>query len=422
MKRMGNYALVASALLLTTAAIDAGCSKSPKYDTNLLKNSSFENVGSDGIPKGWKLALFRGSPDEPSVRYGIDTLAVDGKRSWFFQGDPGTRRWYFLQQEVKVSGAANVRLRGWVQGEDVHAEPEQLTICCFLLTFYDKDHHRFQVERAADRSTPTRRQTYPWEEQAYAFPVPEGTHYIAVSCLLSMNGTAWFDNVSLEIPRPTPWQTATTKNYVFHWLPGHPMPPGAREAQQQRFDAVANQLGVTSDVVIKYYFYPDSLTIAKMTGTKGKTYVDWEDYEFHSIQPGDDHEVVHFITDPVGRPPRSIAEGTVVWIQNRWGAKSLDDQLNVVVKANKITPFTQLFDTNLFQRSDLAASIPTAAAFVKWVVERWGRDTLMELYRSINGMDSYSPIASGFEAVTHMPMAQAQDEFRLWMFSHYGKK
>jgi hypothetical protein len=245
---------------------------------------------------------------------------------------------------------------------------------------------------------------------------------VAVSCLLAMNGQAWFDNVSLEIPKPTPWETATTKNYVFHWLPGHPLPPGAVEEQQHRFDTDADILGVKSDVVINYYFYPDSLTIRKMNGIKGDMYVSWDDFEFHTVRPGDDHELIHFITDSIGRPPRSIAEGTVLWIQNHYNQYTLDEVLTMIVKENKVTPFTDLFEYNNFQRTDPAISMPTAAAFVGWFVQTYGKNNLMELYRAVNGMNSYATVSKGFESVTKVPMDQAEQQFHLWLVQHYGAK
>jgi hypothetical protein len=423
MNLMRNRVRVAAVLMLTVVAVYSGCSSKPKYDTNLLKNPSFEKIGRDGIPADWKLELFRGDPNEPVVHYGVDTLAQDGKHSFYFQADPGTRRFYFLQQEVKVVGAEHARVRGWIQGDDVRMLPEQYAMCNLLLTFYDKDHHRFQVERQADRRTPLRPGTYPWEEQNYTFPVPEGTYYIAVSCLLGMNGQAWFDNVSLEIPKPVAWESATTKNYVFHWLPGHPLPKGAMEQQQQRFDGAAEILGVNSDVVIKYYFYPDSLTIRKMNGLKrGDQYVNWEDYEIHTVRSVDDHEVIHFITDGIGHPPRSIAEGTVIWMQNHWGDYTLDQALTALVSANRITPFTNLFEWNSFVRVDPNESYPTSAAFVKWFVETYGKDNLMELYRAVNGFNTYTTVAKGFESVTKVPMDKAERDFRLWMLQRYGKR
>lgn len=413
-----SFRSAASALVVLAATL-AACDKSIKYDTNLLKNSSFEDVGGDGIPKGWKLVLFRGSPEEPGVRYGIDTLAVDGKKSFMFQADPGTRRFYSLQQEIKVVGATQVRIKGWILADGVRLRPNQNAMCNFLVTFYDKDHNRFQVERQADRRTPPRGGTHPWEEQVYTFDVPDGTHYIAFAAILGMNGQAWFDHVSLDIPKPVPWETQTTKNYVFHWLPGHPMPPHAPEDQQARFDDFTQKLGLKSDIVINYYFYPDTLAIQRMIGIKGVMYTNWDDYEFHTVFPGDDHEVVHFITDSIGRPPRAIAEGTVFWLQDRWGSIPLDDEIRALVKANGVTPFTDLFEFNTLNRVDPQAATITASAFVKFLVYRWGKEGLIEFYRAANGMNAYLPIANAFEASFRMPMTQAEQEFRQWLDKNY---
>lgn len=411
------------AILTVLAAIVAlapACDKAPKYDSNLLKNGSFEDIGRDGLPKDWKLVLFKGSPDDPEVSWGVDTLAVDGKKSFYFSADPGTRRFYFLQQEIKVSGADHIRIKGWMLGDGVRMKAEQSAMCNFLLTYYNKDHQRFQLERPADRRTPQRTGTYPWEEQVYTFDVPTGTEYIAVSCLLGMNGQAWFDHVSLEIPKPVPWETQTTKNYVFHWLPGKPMPQGAPEDQQARFDHVVDMLGIKSDVVINYYFYPDTLAIQSMIGIKGVMYTNWDDYEFHTVMPGDDHEVVHFITDSVGRPPRVIAEGTVLWLQDRWGSQPLDDQIRNVVQAKQVAHFTDLFEYDNLRRADPTAVMTTSAALVKFLVEKGGSASLVELYRSINGMNTYLPISKGFEAVYHQPIKETEEEFHMWLKKNYS--
>jgi hypothetical protein len=419
MKSMKISAAAVLPVLATMAALLSACDKAPKYDTNLLKNSSFEEVGGDGIPKNWELALFKGSPDQPEVRWGVDTLAVDGKRSFYFAADPGTRRFHFLQQEVKVVGASQIRIKGWMLADGVKMKADQSAMCNFLLTYYNKDHQRFQMERQADRRTPLRSGSYPWEEQVYTFDVPDGTHYIAVACLLGMNGQVWFDHVSLEIPKPVPWETQTTKNYVFHWLPGKPMPAGAPEEQQARFEHCVSQLGVNSDVVINYYFYPDTLTIQNMIGIKGVMYTNWDDYEFHTTMAGDDHEVVHFITDSVGRPPRVIAEGTVIWLQDRWGNQTLDEQISSIVRRNMVAKFTDLFEYDNLARADPESVMATAAALVKYLVETGGREKLMELYRSIHGMNTYLPISKGFEAVYEKPLQQTEQEFHQWLIKKY---
>lgn len=419
MKRILARALVAAAVL----AAFAGCGdKGPKYDTNLLVNGSFEKSGPDGVPAGWKLVPFRGSEGQAPIRHGVDTMSVDGEQSFFFHADPGTRHFYMLQQEVEVGEATtHVRVQGWLQTEDAQLMKDQFAQCNFLLTFYDAEHRRFQEMRAADKRTPLRFGTNPWIEESYTFRVPNGTRYVAVSCILAMNGRAWFDNVSLTVPKPVDWETATTKNFLFHWLSGHPMPEGSRESQQQIFDYVAGQLGLDSDVVVNYYFYPDTATIQTMLSVRGYQYVSWDDYEFHSINANDNHEIVHFMTDAIGRPPRAIAEGTVYWIHDEFEGYPLAEILPILVKAGAVPPLNILFDYNQLVSNDPNVTMPMSAAFVKFIVERWGTAKLMDFYRAINGVNTYDGVAAGFERVYGLPLADADRAWRTWLKVHYGK-
>ena len=129
----GAAALVAAGLLFVLA----GCGeKETAFDSNLLKNPSFEKVGSDGIPEGWELVVFRGLPEQSEVRYEVDdAVAQDGERSWSFTADKGTRRFYLLSQELEVQDVTHIRLKGWMKLDQVKLHPDQYAQCNFLLTF-----------------------------------------------------------------------------------------------------------------------------------------------------------------------------------------------------------------------------------------------------------------------------------------------
>ena len=109
------------------------------------------------------------------------------------------------------------------------------------------------------------------------------------------------------------------------------------------------------------------------------------------------------------------------WLQNRWGNVPLDDHLRRLVQESKVTPFRQLFEYNEFVRVDAEWSMATATAFVKFVVERWGTEGLLNLYASINGMNAYLPIASAFETSFGVPLDQAEGEFHSWLVANYGQ-
>lgn len=394
----------------------AGCGeKEVAYDTNLLKNPSFEKVGSDGIPEHWELVSYRGLPDQVAVEYGIDDeVAQDGERSWYFDADVGTRRFYMLTQEVEVKDATHVNLKGWIQTDQVEYHPTQYGNCNLVLTFYDQDHARFQSIRPADRGTKSRKGTVLWTEEDSEFRVPQGTRYIGVSCVLGMDGRAWFDNISLVVPRPLEWESTQTKNFNYHWLPGHPPPDGAIDNQQSIFNDFARRLGVPdSDVFINYYFYPDTTTIRTTLGIQGHQYVSWDDREFHSINANDNHEVIHFITDPFGAPPKAIAEGTVFWLWGEWEGRPIRALAAYLLANDLLAPLSDLTTYNNFAMLDPRVSVPTGAAFVDYLVTRYGTEKLLELFGQINGVNSYGPFARALESVYGEPAGKIEQEYHL---------
>jgi hypothetical protein len=406
-----------SALVLALGALGmlvGGCGeKEFAYDTNLLENPSFEEVGEDGIPKGWELRMYRGLPEESEVRYRVDeSVAQHGDKSWQFIADMGTRRWYMLTQEVEVPEVTHVRLTGWMKTDRVGLWPDQYPLCNFLITYYDENHARFQDYRAADKRTLERRGTRLWSKEDQTFRVPRGTRYIAVSCILAMDGRAWFDDVSLSIPEPIDWQSTETKNFVYHWLRGNPPPEGAVASQQEIFDAFAERLGISeSDVVINYYFYPDTTAIRDILSLQGYHYVSWDDQEFHSINPNDNHEVVHFITQPYGEPPKSIAEGTVYWLWGEWDGRPIRPLAALLLAHDLIVPLESLANYNNFAILDPRVALPTAAAFVDYLVTRYGAKKLLQFYEELDGVNSYPLFAVALEKVYGVPADQIEEEY-----------
>jgi hypothetical protein len=404
------------ALSTGAALFVASCGKEKQqYDMNLLANGSFEEVR-DGVPVGWKLAPYRGLENQQLVEYRVDeTTASEGKKSWTFKGDPGTRRWMILTQEVEVTDVPLVRLSGAMKLDHVNRKTDQHAQCNFLLTFFDEHHNRFQLMRIADKRTPIKLGTQLWTKEDYLFRVPQGTHYIAVSCILGMDGQVWFDDVSLTIPQPIDWQTQRTRNFVFHWLASRPFPPGAIEAQQKLFDNVLDRLHLKSDVVIQYYLYPDTTTIQEKLSIKGFQYVSWDDFEFHSINPNDNHEFIHFIMDEYGTPTRSIAEGTVFWLQGSWNGVPVHIGAADLLRRGLLPSVAKLTTYNDFAMMKADVSIPAAASWVGFIVERWGPERFVELHRKISGANSYGLFAQGFERTYRVKCEDAEEQWRQFL-------
>ncbi len=410
----GKFSRVLAMAVLGLCLLTVSCGKKETpHDVNLLKNPSFEEV-EDDLPKHWELVNFHGLAGEQEIEYGIDkSTAVEGRNSWRFRADPGTRRFYVLSQEVEVDNPSHIRLKGWIKLEDVQRRRDQYAQCNFLLTFFDQNHARFQVMRFADKRTRLRFGTELWREEDSVFRVPDGTRYVAVSCVLGMDGRAWFDDVSLSIPKPLDWQTESTKNYVFHWLRERPFPPGAIQNQQRMFDQFAARLGVESDVVVKYYLYPDTATIRDLLSLKGYQYISWDDQEYHTINPNDNHELIHFITDPYGTPTRAISEGTVFWLYDNWQGTPVHEVAADLLSRGQLPRIADLTTYSDFALMDYNQSVPAAASFIKFIVDGWGVERLMELYRTASGANSYAAFAAAFNKVYETPCEDVEEQWRL---------
>jgi hypothetical protein len=300
-----------------------------------------------------------------------------------------------------------------MQIDKITRHPEQFAQCNFLLTFLDEDHQRFQELRFADKRSRFKIGTIPWFEEDLVFRVPRGTRYVVVSCILGSDGTAWFDNVELSVPRPLNWQTQRTENFVFHWLPERPFPPGSIENEQRLFDYYAGRLGVESNVVVHYYLYPDSAAIREALSLKGVQYVSYDDQEIHVINPNEDHEIIHMITDVYGVPPRSIAEGTVFWLHGNLLGKPINEWAAFLLSKGKLPRLQDLFNYNDFALLSPYQGLPASASFVNFIVDRWGTEKLIELYRRIAGFNSYDLVAGAFEKVYEVPLPEAERQWRV---------
>ncbi|RMF87639.1 MAG: hypothetical protein D6741_20305 [Planctomycetota bacterium] len=269
--------------------------------------------------------------------------------------------------------------------------------------------------RFADRRTRLRIGSRRWFLEDIKFRVPKGARYAAVMCILGMNGTAWFDSVSFTVPRPLPWETAETKNYVFHWLPEKPLPPQAMQTQQRLFDEVCSRLGIHSPVRIQYYFYPDSATIRRQLGLKGAMYVSWTDRELHTVDPIDRHEFIHFITDPYGQPPRAMAEGLVYYLSDNFAGYPVDKIAAYRLHYGQLVPLSQLINYGEFVRLDRSLTIPVAASLTGFLIRRFGTEKYLELLGRINGVNSWEPFASAIEAVYGMSMVDIEGAWKAYL-------
>jgi hypothetical protein len=393
-----------------------GCGqKTTPVNTNLISNSSFEK-SKNGLPTGWTLENFRGLKEDKEVLYGIDSdVAYDGEMSFFFKGDPDTRRWYVLSQEIEILDVSHIQFKGAIRIQGAKRGTSQFAQCNYLFTFYDHNHQRFQSARFGDQRTRVKIGTTGWLVEDVKFRVPSGAAYVKVQCIMGMTGTVWFDDLSLTIPETYDWNKAETKNFTFHWMDERPFPAGAMSAEQKLFDRYCGQLGLTSDERIDYYLYPDSTTIRKMLNLKGVFYVSWDDKEVHTILPYEDHEIIHIITDPYGIPPKSICEGTVFHLQGHCLGQPFHPIARQLLAQKLLPTLAELTTYSNYAQLPSLRALPASGSFVAFICDTWGMDNLIELYRAAGGQNSHQEFSASFEQVYKVPLDEAEIGWRQFL-------
>ena len=407
--------VVLLAAIVALGSMLVSCSKETPRDVNLLENGSFEDVVGD-VPAKWRILNFRGLADMKTAVYGVtDSVSFDGDRSFYFEADGDTERFLLLAQEVKIEGARRVRIRGAIKGDRLGDDNRPWAQANFAMTFMDKDRARFESSRFADVITPTQMGTTDgWVEFDRIYRVPPGAAIVVVGCVLGMSGQIWFDNVSLEIPTELNWRQVEGDVFTHHYMPGHEYPEGSIDFQRKLYEIYSARLGIGPEdwERIDYYYYPDTTTLRETFSTERTLYVDYDAREIHSVNPADDHEIIHLLTHPWGVPPPSIAEGTAFYLIGEFDGQPIQPTAQRLLKEGNIPPLSALFMPSARAQISPGIFIPASASFCGYLLEYGGTERFLEFHRHLNGALGFNGISAAFTAAYGGEIEEAE---RVWL-------
>ena len=167
---------------------NAACAQAPS--PNLMQNSSFEfGPKSGGQPTNWEF---------PNVPPGGDlvrdlTVAHSGKASLrLYVPEAAALNWYQASQDCTVHRAGEkFTLTVYIRAKEIH---DGAGAYCSI-GFYDASDKRLSYSDAPQKVSGTG----DWVRQQTTGAVPEGTTTLRVILTLYGHGTAWFDDVQLEV-------------------------------------------------------------------------------------------------------------------------------------------------------------------------------------------------------------------------------
>jgi hypothetical protein len=235
---------------------------------------------------------------------------------------------------------------------------------------------------------------------------------------LAREGDRWkVDEISGYTPQVVLWagweerilpklESKRTKHFDIRYAPGSPAAKEIRRIAAERdrgFEAIAGFLGVPPGTRIRIVFFEDQKTKAWETGHRGagwaydRTIVEVFN-ESERLDPF--HEVCHILADAIGDPPALFNEGLAVYMSERLGAPALkslgggtltiDERVRQLKSKNEWIPIGRLLEFTEIgsDESQPPIAYAEAASFVKFLIEEFGREKFLDVFRLLKSPDS----------------------------------
>lgn len=207
---------------------------------------------------------------------------------------------------------------------------------------------------------------------------------------------------SLVLPK---MQKRRTEHFDIYYFSGSTAEKEAdliAEAKERGYTAICELLGQECEVRIRLILFEDQKTKALQTGHQGRgwayghTIVEVYN-EKERLDPY--HETTHVLMGPHGYPPALFTEGFAVYMSERLGAPASKDlgrgpssvyarvrdlkRSGEWIGLEELLTYTEIGS----QASRSHVSYPEAGAFVKFLIDRFGKDKFLEAYKTLKNSD-----------------------------------
>ncbi len=130
------------------------------------------------------------------------------------------------------------------------------------------------------------------------------------------------------------------------------------------------------------------------------------------------HELVHVLGYTINKPPALIDEGTAVYLSQLYGNKAFSKLIGYPTKSineillllNKREGFIHISTLLSYDDIDNVLAYCTSASFVEFLIEEFGKQKFLELYKSLSSTNSAGNKLI-FEKIYHMEFDQIESEW-----------
>lgn len=183
----------------------------------------------------------------------------------------------------------------------------------------------------------------------------------------------------------------SSKNYDFHFLRDSIAEKDIQEIaelQENCYKEICSYLNIQPNIRIQYYLLDTPELVGEMYGDNepcngfasppDSIYAVYNE-EVKCIGP---HEDAHILSYTINRPKSTfIREGLAMFFDKLWWDKTNEDWVRSFLQENKYIDINQLLLDDVFINYSDAITYPIAGAFTKFLLENYGINKYISLYR-----------------------------------------
>ena len=434
--------MTTTALML--AALAAGCGEQAKKEevppiplgVNLLTNPSFEDWNGD-IPTDWKLQYFEG----PGVNKNLYGQSIDEKTSgnfaFYMRSTADVNQWMVLVQRRRVMPGYRLSFSGKIKMQDFKQSEGPVRRAGIYVRFYDGDGKRVQDRALVDGGDKRAREralvdaapwvdfgSRKWQRVGTRVDIPKNALYAEIGLLWQMLGSMYFDDVEAMLEEPVPWKEIRKKYVNYYYLEGSPFPAGAVKKEDAFIEDCVKKLDLKVKNKVSYYYYPSDKKVQEILNRKsGHERPKWKKQELHTTKSYDDHEMIHMLLVPLGRPPFGLCEGAVFYVLGSWeGGRNLHVMAKELLSSKRLPALNRILDTRVMDEIGLSTTVPEWASFSIWLIDRYGIEKFMKLYTATDDVVVPALFNMHFKGIYGKDFEVMDRDWRLWLLRYQPKR
>ena len=427
---MVRWRAMAVALMFVVAC--GGCGQKAKDEAqrsdvplreNLIKNPSFEEwKEGTGVPMFWELQPFEGTGAKRNLfGQSLDEKA-SGTSSFYLRGVYDVSQWMVLVQRFPVIPGYRLVYSADMRANGINRSKGQKARANIYVRFYDKDGKRVSERYYADSGTSALVGTKDWRTYGKTTDIPAKARTGEIGLINQLTGWMYYDDISVMIEEPIPWQKVETKYIDFYYLPEYPFPKGAIERETAFVEDCIKKLETKPEGKLGYYYYGTEQKFRDLLGVKSvHGRAAWERRELHTVQPFDDHEIIHMLVVHLGHPPFGLAEGIVFYLLGSWQGRDLHMMAKELLLQQRLPALHSLLKQEDLADAGFSNIIPGWASFSIWLINRYGVDKFMRLYVETSDIMEPDPFNERFKKIYGNDFDAIDRDWRLWVLRYQAK-